>query len=178
MKRRHVLLPILSGAAASSQAQTASFPLQFRDSFVRHWQVERGYTLAVADAMPAEHYDFKPNPVQRSFGEQLTHLAGVNMAYFSAFGLVPLPERPGASDKESARKYVNLSWDYSLAVLRKITGNDMLRRDLRGPRQPHSATDLCLRAYTHTAHHRGQAIVYLRVKGVTPPAWAFEPTAG
>jgi hypothetical protein len=31
--------------------------------------------------------------------------------------------------------------------------------------------------YAHTAHHRGQAVVYLRVKGITPPTWKFEPTA-
>jgi uncharacterized damage-inducible protein DinB len=30
----------------------------------------------------------------------------------------------------------------------------------------------------HTAHHRGQIVVYLRVKGITPPAWQFEPTVG
>ena len=24
-------------------------------------------------------------------------------------------------------------------------------------------------AFTHTAHHRGQAVVYLRLKGITPP---------
>ena len=26
---------------------------------------------------------------------------------------------------------------------------------------------------THTAHHRGQAEVYLRVKGIKPPAYTF-----
>jgi hypothetical protein len=83
MKRRYVL-PALAGAAAAAQAEAVPFALQFRDSFVRHWLVERDYTLAVADAMPAENYDFKPNPVQRSFGEQLTHLASANLAYFSA----------------------------------------------------------------------------------------------
>lgn len=178
MKRRHVL-PTLAGAAVSAPAQTASFVLQFRDSFLKHWEVERGYTLAVADAMPAEHYGFKPHPAQRSFGEQVIHLAGANARYFSAFGLMPLPEQPAASDKDTARKYVAASWDYTIAVLRKLTEKDLLRNDLGAPRiKPHTGTDLCLRAYTHTAHHRGQAIVYLRLQGITPPTWAFEPTAG
>ena len=178
MKRRAVL-PALAGAALPSPAQAASFALQFRDSFLRHWQVERDYTLAVAEAMPAESYTSKPDPAQRTFGEQLTHLAGANTAYFSAFGLMPPPERPTASDKETARNYIKASWDYTTAVLRKLTEKDLLRSDLGAPRfKPHSGTDLCLRAYTHTAHHRGQAIVYLRVKGITPPTWAFEPTAG
>ena len=178
MKRRAVL-PALAGAALASPAQTVSFALQFRDSFLKHWQVEKDYTLAVAEAMPAEHYDSKPNPVQRTFGDQLTHLAGANAAYFSAFGLIPPPERPTASDKETTRNYIRASWDYTIAVLRKLTEKDILRADFAAPRfKSHSGTDLCLRAYTHTAHHRGQAIVYLRVKGITPPTWAFEPTAG
>lgn len=177
MKRRHVI-PALAGAAVAVRAETVPFPLQFRDSFVKHWLVERTYTLAVADAMPIEHYDFKPNPVQRSFGEQLTHLASANLAYFSAFGLMDLPQRIQGADKETTRKTLNASWDYTLAVLRKLSEKDMLRADLGPPRFPaHTATDLCLRAYTHTAHHRGQAIVYLRVKGITPPTWAFEPTS-
>jgi uncharacterized damage-inducible protein DinB len=27
--------------------------------------------------------------------------------------------------------------------------------------------------FTHTAHHRGQAEVYLRVKGIKPPTYVF-----
>ena len=178
MKRRYVV-PAIAGAAVSASAQTASFSLLFRDSFLRHWEVERGYTLAVAEAMPAEHYAFKPTPVQRSFGEQLIHLAGANTGYFSAFGLATLPERPDASDKDTVQKYITTSWNYTTAVLKKLTEKDLLRNDLGAPRfKPHTGTDLCLRAYTHTAHHRGQVIVYLRIKGVTPPTWAFEPSAG
>ena len=178
MKRRHIL-PVLAAAAVPSPAQSGSFVLQFRDSFLRHWQVERTYTLAMAEAMPPEHYEFKPVPVQRSFGEQFIHLAGANTRYFSAFGLVPPPEVPKASDKETVRQFVGASWDYTIEVLKKLTEKDLLRNDLGTPRfKPHSGTDLCLRAYTHTAHHRGQAIVYLRLKGIAPATWAFEPTAG
>ena len=177
MKRRHVL-PALASAAAAARAESPPFPLQFRDSFLKHWLVEREYTLAVAAAMPADDYGFKPNPVQRSFGEQFTHLASANLAYFSAFGLMDLPPRVQGADKETVRKALNASWDYTTAVLRKLTEKDILRADLGLPRfAAHTGTDLFLRAYTHTAHHRGQAIVYLRVKGIAPPAWAFEPTA-
>ncbi|MCW5981114.1 MAG: DinB family protein [Bryobacteraceae bacterium] len=178
MRRRHVL-PALAGAAMPAVAQTGSFVLQFRDSFLRHWQVERGYTLAVADAMPAEQYEFKPHPVQRSFGEQFVHLAGANTRYFSAFGLAPPPEPPAGAGKEIVRGYIDASWDYTIEVLKKLSEKDLLRADLGAPRfKPHSGVDLCLRAYTHTAHHRGQTIVYLRLKGIAPPAWSFEPTAG
>jgi uncharacterized damage-inducible protein DinB len=177
MKRRDILATFACAAVPAS-AQTCSFALQFRDGFMKHWEVERGYTLAVAEAMPAEHYNFKPNPVQRSFGEQLIHLAAANIAYFSAFDLIPMPERVTVADKETVPKYLNSSWDYTIQVLRKLTEKDILRNDLGTPRfKAHTGSDLLLRAYTHTAHHRGQAIVYLRIKDITPPTWAFEPTA-
>ena len=147
MTRRSVV-PALAGAAAAGRADTMPFALQFRDSFVRHWVVERDYTVAVADAMPPEQYDFKPNPVQRSFGEQLTHLAMANVAYFSAFGLLPAPERLQGGDRATAVKAVNSSWDYTLAVLRKVTEKDLLRSDLGPPR--FAAQPLPTSACAHT----------------------------
>ena len=30
--------------------------------FAKHWQVAKEFSLAVAEAMPAEGYDFKPSP--------------------------------------------------------------------------------------------------------------------
>jgi uncharacterized damage-inducible protein DinB len=90
-----------------------------------------------------------------------------------------MPERVTAADKETVPKYLNSSWDYTIQVLRKLTEKDILRNDLGTPRfKAHTGSDLFLRAYTHTAHHRGQAIVYLRIKDIAPPTWAFEPTSG
>jgi uncharacterized damage-inducible protein DinB len=33
--------------------------------------------------------------------------------------------------------------------------------------------DALLNMYMHTAHHRGQAIIYLRLKGATPPEYSY-----
>ena len=33
--------------------------------FAKHWQTSREFTLAVADAMPAADYNFKPNEAKR-----------------------------------------------------------------------------------------------------------------
>ena len=162
-------------------AQSSSFALQFRDGFLKHWEVERGYTLAVAEAMPAEHYNFKPNPVQRSivFGEQLIHLAGRTRPLLLGLWFNPHARAGNCCRSRTLPRYLNSSWDYIIRVLRKLTEKDILRNDLGTPRfKAHAGSDLFLRAYTHTAHHRGQAIVYLRIKDITPPTWAFEPTAG
>jgi uncharacterized damage-inducible protein DinB len=185
MKRRD-LMTAMALAATPAAASDASFATTWRNSFVAHWKDTKEYSLAVVDAMPADGYTSRPTPVQMTFGEQVRHHAQANVAYFNTFGLVPLPanlaytradieKNVPAADKEAVRKYVEAGFDYVLAVLDKMSDKDLSRTDLKLGRAPHSAIDVCLRAYTHTAHHRGQAVVYLRVKGIQPPTWKFEP---
>jgi uncharacterized damage-inducible protein DinB len=121
----------------------------------------------------------------------MRHLAMANVIYFRALGLVPVPdslpmdrnklaEAVPETDKAKVRAFVAGCFDYVHAVLGKMTEKDLQRTDLKlfAKAAPHSTIDVCLRAYMHTAHHRGQAVCYLRVKGITPPAWQFEPHAG
>lgn len=187
MERRDLfsLLAMTPGAMAQSGAGgwSDAFAKTWRDIFKEHWKDTKEYTLAVLDAMPAEGFDTKPHPIQRTFGDQMRHLASANIAYFRALGVMPVPgDLPAAKevpelDKAAVRKFVVASFDYVGAVLDKMSEKDLLRKDInmwKGA-PPHSGTDVCLRAYMHTAHHRGQAVVYLRVKGIAPPTWKFEP---
>jgi uncharacterized damage-inducible protein DinB len=183
MMNRRKVVPSLLAAVAVQNVNAAEWRNQFarewRDSFHLHWEVTRDYTLAVADAMPAEGYDSKPDPAQRTFGEQLIHLGFANALYMRAFGMKDPPATPKLTDKETARAFLTATFDYVSEVLQKIEEKALLRKDLSfsSRQKPHSGTDLFMRAYMHTAHHRGQLVVYLRVKGIVPPTWAFEPTA-
>ena len=47
----------------------------FKGLFAKHWLVAKEFTLAVAEAMPAESYGFKPNPDELSFGQLMMHIA-------------------------------------------------------------------------------------------------------
>jgi uncharacterized damage-inducible protein DinB len=180
MKRRSLVhAALLAPAAAAQPRWNNPFIKTLRDSFLEHWRDTREYTLAIFDAMPADGFDLKPNPAQRTFGEQMVHLALANIAYYNAFGLIERPQAPKEITRESARAFLEASFDYTARVLEKLTERDLQRTDVNivVRLKPHSAIDIFLRGYMHTAHHRGQAIVYLRVKGITPPAWKFEPTA-
>lgn len=180
MKRRQ-LLPALVAAplAATPSDWSDPYAKTWRDTFIAHWRDTREYTLAVLDAMPADSFDLKPNPAQRTFAEQLTHIGLANVAYFRTFGIGEPPPPSKATTKGEVREYLAACFDYVANSLQRLTEKDLLRTGIQlSPRHaPHSGTDLCLRAYLHTAHHRGQLVVYLRVKGITPPAWKFEPAA-
>jgi uncharacterized damage-inducible protein DinB len=181
MKRRTFLpamaaVPALQGAAGD---WPNAFARSWRDSFAGHWRDTREYTLAMLEAMPADGFSSKPDPAQRTFAEQLVHIGSANVAYFRVFGIGEPPPPSKAASKEDVRAYLLSTFDFVAHVLDRISEKELLRADLKfSPRLPvHSATDLCMRAYMHTAHHRGQLVVYLRVKGIQPPAWKFEPTA-
>jgi uncharacterized damage-inducible protein DinB len=181
MERRTVFSTLAASMAVSGATGNNSFAQTFLKSFVEHWKDTREYTLAVLDAMPPDKFTSKANPAQRTFGEQLLHLASANSAYFRGFALAPPPELkpPDAADKAAVRAYVVAGFDFTDAVLAKMTEKDILRTDIQfSPRLPkHSTVDIFLRAYMHTAHHRGQIITYLRVNEITPPTWKFEPHA-
>ena len=181
--RRKLLtsLPALAGAAMAVPAAEWKDPFarSWRDSFLKHWQVTKDYTMAFADALPADAYGFKPVEVQRSYAEQLVHIGSANAAYMTAFKVKDAPARITATDKAPVRAYLLATFDYVTDVLQLIQEKDLIRTDLQfnTRNKPHSGTDLFMRAYMHTAHHRGQLVGYLRAKGITPPTWAFEPTA-
>lgn len=178
-------------AAALAQQAPNGFAKVFLTHCVEHWADTKEYTMAVFDAMPADSMGFKPTPVQQPFSMMMAHLGSANVAYFRAFNLLPVPkDLPGSraelvkvvnlEDKAAVRKYVEATFDYVAAVLGKLSQQDLDRTDLiLFPKaKPHSGIDVFLRAYMHSAHHRGQATSYLRGKGIAPPAWKFEPSAG
>ena len=45
-----------------------------KDALVKHWKVTGELTIAVAEAMPAADYNFRPNPEEMSFGQLMAHI--------------------------------------------------------------------------------------------------------
>lgn len=153
---------------------------EWRDTFASHWLDTRHYTLAMFDAMPPAGLASKPDPAQRTFADQFIHIGRANVAYMTSFDTGITPPAPPAetAPKPEIRAYLDATFDYVDAVLETITEEQLSRTNYKfSPRvRPHSGTELFLRAYMHTSHHRGQAVTYLRVRGITPPSWIFEPS--
>ena len=148
--------------------------------FAKHWQTSRDFTLAVADAMPAADYNFKPNPEEMSFGKVMTHIAINNIRAFATVSGVKALETPatldaafkdpkgGAFDKASVIQFLRDSFDFCIKTLPQITPEK-----LDAMIGPSSGRERLWSCFTHTAHHRGQAEVYLRIKNIKPPDYKF-----
>ena len=166
---RHAMLLV-----AVLVAQPVAAPQdEFKATFAKHWQMAKEFTLAVAEAMPAESYDFRPTPEQMTFGRLMTHIGAQNSdSCATATGTIALPE-PAAQDKTTAIKYLTATFDACAAALEVIPPERLSGEAYKFQGQPVLAYEALWYTFTNMAHHRGQAEVYLRVKNITPPAWRF-----
>jgi len=147
--------------------------------FAKHWQTAKEFTLAVADAMPAGKYDFKPNAEEMSFGKVMVHIAMANNRAFTTVSGLKAPDPPekiaaaykdpkGTFDKEAVMQFLRDSFDFCTKALGEITPEK-----LDAMSGPLSGRERLWSYFTHTAHHRGQAEVYLRVNDIKPPDYRF-----
>jgi len=166
------LMTVVSLAAAlvlPVLAQEAGVP----GALVDHWKTSKKYMLALAEQMPAEDYSFKPNPAEMSFGEQLAHIAGANSYFFATLSGQKDPiAKPTKFDKDSVIKILNESYDFCIAALSNLQ-HERLMETFDSPDGKMTGFELLLLATDHTAHHRGQVIVYLRAKNIKPTQYQF-----
>lgn len=157
--------------AAPLMAQEGVTQNRFGQDFLKHWTTARELTTAVAKAMPADGYDFKPNPEEMSFGEQMVHIAAANYSYCSRISGVKSPyAKPDKADQTTALRVLDESFNYCAQQVEAAKDFDAMR----GPEGKQvSVREVMLGAFAHMAHHRGQAEVYLRVKGIKPPTYQF-----
>jgi hypothetical protein len=154
-----------------------------KDALVKHWKVTADFTIAVAKMMPAESYGFKPVPEELSFGQLILQIGGANLSACSnASGMkrpvVPdkiaqsVREEKADVEKDSAVAFLASTFDFCNQAVASMTPEKM--DAVVGPANRKMTGFEWLWAYfTHTAHHRGQAEVYLRLKGIKPPDYVF-----
>ena len=155
-----------------------------KDALVKHWKTSGEFTIAVASSMPAESYSFRPNPEEMGFGQLMAHIAGVNLnACANASGMTRPALPPKIAewakntekvevDKETALPFLRDSFDFCNKAVAAMTP-DRMDKVVGPPARNLTGFEWVGAYFTHTAHHRGQAEVYLRVKGIKPPEYTF-----
>lgn len=168
------LLLLLTGAAFTSSAQAVTGE-DIKAQFIKDWERAKLYTQEYLDAMPADKYSAKPVDSIRSFAQQMLHLASGNIALISrATGDKPI-NFPGnletsatAQTKDSVAYYVNASYDFAIASVKKLDAGKLGEITTQRNRQATRYATL-LKAFEHQTHHRGQATIYIRLQGIRPP---------
>ena len=148
-----LLLLGLPSAPASGQT-----PRDVSEFLRARWLASAAYTRAIAEQMPAADYQFRSSPEQMTFGEQLLHIAEQDVSIFREMGAQIEFAKPSPVKGELLRTLDKVKED-GLQLLARLAAD------------PHGSLDTLnglLLALDHTTHHRGQLVVYLRLKGIVP----------
>lgn len=152
-----------------------------------YWMTfEEKKLIALADAMPADKYQFVPTQGEfkgvRTFGQQVKHLSATNYI----LGAAILREKPSedAGDetgpdpvrtKAEIMEYLKGSFAYLHRAVASIDDTNELEPGVSSaisPLQgkiPATRLGLTVEALMHTNDHYGQLVEYLRMNGIVPP---------
>jgi|SRR5579871_2507637 len=138
--------------------------------YAQHFAALAKLSVAVAQAMPAEKYGFRPHPESMTFGELISHIATTNYQFCAGLQDSPVPSLPTRSDKAGIVQFLTASFDYCSPIISRLTEAQLGKpHDSPDGRMP--GREVLLALYIHVAHHRGQAEIYLRDNGIKPPSY-------
>jgi uncharacterized damage-inducible protein DinB len=167
-----VIVALLTSVAwTQDSAKTAA--LSPSQAVLAAWNDVGRKLIAMAEDFPEDKYDFKPVPAQRSFAEQLLHVAGSNDLFTAvAKGEKPVDDESRANYKTKAAvvAYVKKSFADGAAVI-KAKGDAGMAKTVVAP-ESHQTVPLADLGYgliEHSGEHYGQLVVYYRVAGLVPP---------
>ena len=168
---------LLVGMTNTASAQNVTLS----SDFLKEWRSQKDMMMKIADAMPADKFGYKSTPAQRTYGEQILHVAGANILLMRFLGGQTTSPAISQTDqvtfglkgdtKAETLKQLSESFDYGEAVLKEFDDAAMTQA-VAGPPWIGRATRARLAAYVmgHTQDIYGQMVVYLRLNGIVPPA--------
>ena len=168
------LLVGVASAQSMSQNATPKPPDSPSKFLLDRWNSVGDKLIAMAEDMPEDKYDFKPNPEERSFAQQLLHAAGATYFFINpAKGMdAPKagPKRADFKTKAEVVEYVKKAFGDGAALIQS-KGDGGLNDLLVDPFSKNQArfSDFAWDFIEHSGEHYGQLVVYYRVAGLVPP---------
>ena len=161
------LIPVLLFAADAAAASPGA-----AGEYSKHFAALSKLSVAVAEAMPAEQYSFRPHPDSMNFGQLVLHIASTNYQFCAGLKDSNPPSFPSLTDTDKGAivKFLGDSFEYCTAVITGATEEQMTKTH-SSPDGQLPGREVLLAMYVHVAHHRGQAEIYLRDKGIKPPPY-------
>ena len=130
--------------------------------------------VALAEAIPADKYSWRPGPGVRSTSEVLMHIALANFYLLSVTG-PPLPAGIKSNDMEKTVTakpevidWLKRSLDAVKTAHANITPADLQRKVKINGRDA-TVDGIYLRIIVHANEHMGQLVAYARMNGIVPP---------
>jgi uncharacterized damage-inducible protein DinB len=173
-----LIVTACGGGTPAAPEQTAAAPapnsqvlMQLRSD----WQAQKDMLMKIADAMPENKFAYKSTPPQRTYGEQIMHVASTNVELLKVLGghaAAPGFTAESAKTKADILKALGDSYDYGTALLSELSETTVLEPVKDSPPWlgPASHARIIWTLLAHTMDIYGQMAVYLRLNGIVPPA--------
>jgi len=167
-------------AQGPTQNQVPTEAKSRAEEMLAMWNDIGGKLVAMADDFPAENYDYKLKPEQRTFAENLLHVAAVDYDLMSSvagtkrgpdFGKNKHnPSREMYKSKADVVKLIRDAVADGAQVIREQgdAGLDQASKMPWGNRMAHGSYKWMF-AIEHSGEHYGQLVVYYRANGMVPP---------
>lgn len=168
-----MLLAGIAGAQATGNSAAPKPPDSPSKVLLDSWNDIGRKLIAMAEDFPEDKYDFKPNPAQRSFAEQLLHVS-VNLQFFIAAAKGAKPpsdiKRADFATKAAVVDYLKRTFADGAALI-KSKGDRGMKDLFVEPfsNQETRFSDGAWVSIEHSGEHYGQLAVYYRVVGLVPP---------
>ena len=130
--------------------------------------------IAIAEDLPEDKYDYKPNPDSRTFVANLLHASG-SMYFFTdpAQGKKPRygddPKRDELKTKAQVVAFVKKCVEDGAAVIKSKGDAGMATAIDAGGSRLYRVDELAYGLVEHSGEHYGQLVVYYRANGLVPP---------
>jgi hypothetical protein len=167
-----VAMPALAQEAKKKEPpKPAPSPSQ---AVLEQWSDIGRKLVAIAEDLPEDKYDYKPNPDSRTFVAQLLHVSG-SMYYFTDPALKQKPRYPDDPKRDNLQTKAEI-----VAFVKKCVqdGADVIKakgdkglNEAVDDGSPHldRLYDLAYGLIEHSGEHYGQLVVYYRANGMVPP---------
>lgn len=162
-------------AASTLLAPLPSFAQKadIKDELLKELAEMKDSMVKISNEMPAEKFGFKPTPPQRSYGEQILHVASANVTWTKTLG--GKPSAPAIDMKSTSKteiiKALEASFDYASAVLSEQPPDALLQQvKMPWSGELESRLHVGYSIVSHAWDIYGQMAVYLRLNGHVPPA--------
>ena len=169
--------------AAAAASATAPAPGSPRAIVLRQIAAAQEKLIALAEAMPADKYGWRPGEGVRSVGEVYMHVASANFWLPTFWGAkVPAGVDPRNLEKEGGDKAKTVaalkqSFEFVHQAINALPDSD-LQKPIKIFGRDALVAEAMVGIASHDHEHLGQAIAYARMNGVVPPWSAAEGQRG
>jgi uncharacterized damage-inducible protein DinB len=163
----------LSAQSPGTVQRASSNALSSSQAVLALWNEIGRKLVAMAEDFPEQRYDFRPTAVERTFAEQLLHVAGSNDLFTDvARGRQPTDDETLAHypTKTAIVAYLRKSFAEGAAAI-KEKGQEGMAQTVKDSEsgQLLPLTALAYELIEHSGEHYGQLVVYYRSAGLVPP---------